>query len=89
MAYEPIWAIGEGGRPATVEELRQPFADLGHEYGSRTRGLLYGGSVNRDNAEDLLGIDHVTGLFIGRAAWQLPGYLRLLEMAANHPKAAG
>ncbi|KUI35564.1 L-erythrulose 1-phosphate isomerase [Mycobacterium sp. GA-2829] len=88
IAYEPIWAIGEHGRPATVEELRAPFADLHREYGGRTRGLLYGGSVNLDNAEELLGIDHVTGLFVGRAAWQLPGYLRLLAMAARHPKAA-
>jgi triosephosphate isomerase len=87
IAYEPIWAIGESGRPATVEELQEPFADLGREYGGRTSGLLYGGSVNLDNAEELLGIDHVTGLFIGRAAWQLPGYLRLLEIAAAHPKA--
>lgn len=89
LAYEPIWAIGESGRPATVEELREPFADLGREYSGRIRGLLYGGSVNLDNAEELLGIDHVTGLFIGRAAWQLPGYLRILEMAAAHPKATG
>ena len=88
IAYEPIWAIGENGRPATVEELKEPFADLGREYGSRTRGLLYGGSVNTDNAEDLLGIDHVTGLFIGRAAWQLPGYVRLLEMAAAQARPA-
>jgi triosephosphate isomerase len=88
IAYEPIWAIGESGRPATVEELRRPFSDLGREFGSVTRGLLYGGSVNLDNAEELLGIDHVTGLFVGRAAWQLPGYLRLLEVAAAHPKAA-
>ena len=88
IAYEPIWAIGENGRPASVEELSKPFADLGREYGGRTRGLLYGGSVNLDNAADLLGIAEVTGLFIGRAAWQLPDYLRLLEMAAAHPKAA-
>ena len=45
--------------------------------------------MNLDNAEDLLGIDHVTGLFIGRAAWQVPGYVKILEMAAAHPKAAG
>ncbi|MBU8807416.1 L-erythrulose 1-phosphate isomerase [Mycolicibacterium goodii] len=88
IAYEPIWAIGEHGRPATVEELRKPFADLGREYGGSTLGLLYGGSVNTDNAEELLGIDHVTGLFIGRAAWQLPGYVRILELAAAHPKAS-
>jgi triosephosphate isomerase len=87
IAYEPIWAIGESGRPATVEELKEPFAELGREYGGRTSGLLYGGSVNLDNAEDLLGIDDVDGLFIGRAAWELPGYLSLLELAAGHPKA--
>lgn len=87
IAYEPIWAIGENGRPATVDELREPFADLGREYGGCTMGLLYGGSVSTDNAGDLLGIDHVTGLFIGRAAWQLPGYLRILEIAAHHAKA--
>jgi L-erythrulose 1-phosphate isomerase len=89
IAYEPIWAIGEGGRPATVEELRAPFADLGHVYGGRTRGLLYGGSVNLDNAVDLLDVDHVTGLFIGRTAWQVSGYVKILEMAAAHPKATG
>ncbi|WP_308214998.1 triose-phosphate isomerase [Mycolicibacterium arabiense] len=87
IAYEPIWAIGESGRPATDKELRKPFADLGREYGSRTAGLLYGGSVGLDNAEDLLGIDEVTGLFIGRAAWRLAGYVRLLEIAAAHQKA--
>jgi triosephosphate isomerase len=87
IAYEPIWAIGDRGRPATVEEMRSPFADLGREYGGRTRGLLYGGSVNIDNARDLLGIDHVTGLFVGRTAWQLSGYRRLLEIAAAHARA--
>ncbi|MCG7595691.1 triose-phosphate isomerase [Mycobacterium sp. PSTR-4-N] len=89
IAYEPIWAIGDGGRPATVDELRQPFADLNEVYGGRVRGLLYGGSVNLDNAEDLLSIDSVTGLFIGRAAWELPGFLQLLDTAAAHPKATG
>ncbi|WP_422742050.1 triose-phosphate isomerase [Mycobacterium sp. WMMD1722] len=87
IAYEPIWAIGEHGRPATVEELREPFAELGREYGDRVQGLLYGGSVNRDNAAELLDIDHVDGLFVGRAAWELTGYLELLELAAAHPKA--
>ncbi|WP_061492621.1 L-erythrulose 1-phosphate isomerase [Mycolicibacterium phlei] len=81
IAYEPIWAIGEHGRAATIEELRQPFSDLGDEYGGRVRGLLYGGAGSEDNAEALLGIEHVTGLFIGRAAWRLPGYLRILETA--------
>lgn len=87
IAYEPIWAIGEHGRPATVEELVPAFTDLAREYGCRTGGLLYGGSVNVGNARDLLSIDHVTGLFVGRTAWQLRGYQQILEIAAAYAKA--
>ena len=81
IAYEPIWAIGEKGRPAAVEELLAPFAALGEVYSGTVAGLLYGGSVNLDNAADLLGIEHVTGLFVGRTAWNLEGYLELLRIA--------
>ncbi|MFC7376530.1 MULTISPECIES: triose-phosphate isomerase [unclassified Brachybacterium] len=84
IAYEPIWAIGEKGRPATVRELIEPFAALGEAYGGNVTGLLYGGSVNLDNAADLLGIEHVTGLFVGRTAWELEGYLELLRIAEAH-----
>ncbi|WDF33544.1 triose-phosphate isomerase [Arthrobacter agilis] len=83
IAYEPIWAIGEHGRPATVAELAEPFAALGQEYGGGVAGLLYGGSVSLDNATDLLGIDHVDGLFVGRTAWELDGYLQLLRRATG------
>ena len=84
IAYEPIWAIGEQGRPATVEELIEPFTALGEQYTGKVAGLLYGGSVNLDNAAELLGIEHVTGLFVGRTAWQLGGYLELLRIAQDH-----
>lgn len=87
IAYEPIWAIGEKGRPATVEELVEPFAALGGEYTGKVAGLLYGGSVNLDNAAGLLGIEHVTGLFVGRTAWELDGYLELLRIAEAHTAA--
>ncbi|GAA1141753.1 triose-phosphate isomerase [Nesterenkonia lutea] len=82
IAYEPIWAIGAQGRPAKVGELREPFDVLAHEYGGRTEALLYGGSVTPGNASELLGIPGVNGLFVGRSAWTLSGYLELLEVAA-------
>ncbi len=87
IAYEPIWAIGEKGRPATVEELVEPLAALGEKYTGKVAGLLYGGSVNLENAADLLGIEHVTGLFVGRTAWKLEGYLELLAIAQAHAAA--
>lgn len=74
-------------KPATVAELIEPFAALGAEYSGRITGLLYGGSVNLDNAAALLEIEHVTGLFVGRTAWQLEGYLELLQIAEAHAEA--
>lgn len=82
VAYEPIWAIGDHGRRASAEELREPFAALQQVYGQQVAGVLYGGSVNQENAVELLGIPGVDGLFIGRAAWEAEGYLQLLELAA-------
>lgn len=83
IAYEPVWAIGAAGRPADPDELRDPFASLAGSWGHRVAGLLYGGSVAPDNAAALLEIPHVSGLFIGRAAWQVDGYLALLDIAAE------
>ncbi len=89
IAYEPIWAIGAAGRPAEVHELEEPFAALREEFGGQragaggVAGLLYGGSVNLNNAEELLSMDAVDGLFVGRTAWELAGFIRLLEIAAG------
>ena len=82
IAYEPVWAIGDRGRPAAGEELVEPFAALRSHWGG-VAGLLYGGSVHQENAAELLAMDDVDGLFIGRAAWTLQGYLGLLELAAS------
>ncbi|WP_413735726.1 triose-phosphate isomerase [Sodalis sp. RH21] len=89
IAYEPIWAIGEQGVPATPEEAqaihRQLYHALAESYGAEIADrvpLLYGGSVNHDNALTLLALDHVDGLFVGRAAWEGESYRRLLDTIA-------
>ena len=45
--------------------------------------ILYGGSVNQGNAEETLRVPGVNGLFVGRSAWQVDGYLELLRIAAS------
>lgn len=83
LAYEPIWAIGEHGRPPEREDLARTFSVLADRYVGRVQAILYGGSVNHDNIKDILGIEGVGGLFIGRSAWTPEGYLKNLELAAE------
>lgn len=85
LAYEPVWAIGENGVPATSDyaDARQAeiIAVAGETLGQRVP-CLYGGSVNPDNCEELIRCPHVDGLFIGRSAWDVTGYLDILERCA-------
>lgn len=85
LAYEPVWAIGEGGIPAASDyaDARQAeiIAVAGNALGRRVP-CLYGGSVNPDNCEELIQCPHVDGLFIGRSAWVIDGYLDILGRCA-------
>lgn len=84
VAYEPIWAIGEHGREATPEDIVATVGAIADHVGDRVGSVLYGGSVNRENLTDILGVPGVGGVFVGRAAWTLTGYLALLDLAADH-----
>ena len=88
VAYEPIWAIGEAGRPATPREVAPVLDAVRDELarcsqGDGARALLYGGSVSPDNAGTLLDEVDVDGLFIGRAAWDVTGFLAFLRLAGD------
>jgi triosephosphate isomerase len=76
VAYEPVWAIGTAGVPASADYAEQIHAGIKSVLRAllgETIGLsipvLYGGSVNSQNAPELIGRDHIDGLFIGRSAW--------------------
>lgn len=86
LAYEPVWAIGEGGIPASVDYADARHAEIAAVVRSelgRSIPCLYGGSVNPDNCEELISSPHVDGLFIGRSAWQVEGYLDILARIAR------
>lgn len=85
LAYEPVWAIGDGGQPASPEyaDARQrEIAAVAREMLGRKVPCLYGGSVTADNCADLIVCPHIDGLFIGRAAWEVEGYLDILARCA-------
>ena len=82
VAYEPVWAIGEHGTPASPDDVVDVIRELAQIAGAG-RPILYGGSVNQSNAADLLAVPEVSGLFVGRAAWQVDGFLALADLAAS------
>ncbi|MBB4952160.1 triosephosphate isomerase [Agrobacterium vitis] len=86
LAYEPVWAIGEGGIPATADYADARHAEIAKVARSvlgRSIPCLYGGSVNPGNCEELISSPHIDGLFIGRSAWHVEGYLDILARVAR------
>ena len=73
VAYEPVWAIGVGARPASPDHVAGMHAAI-HEWRRSPEGasvdgpVIYGGSVDPVTAGALLGAEGVDGLFVGRAA---------------------
>ena len=85
FAYEPVWAIGEKGIPASAEyaDMQQALIkEVAGELLPATPPVLYGGSVNPGNTAELIVQPHVDGLFIGRSAWQAEGYIDILKRAS-------
>ena len=73
IAYEPIWAIGTGRIP-TMEAVATMHAALraalASRIGDEAQGMriLYGGSMNGDNAAELMAIADVDGGLVGGAS---------------------
>lgn len=85
IAYEPVWAIGVSGVPASAEYAAEKHAvirrTLVELFGAEANEipLLYGGSVNPDNAVELIVQPEIDGLFIGRSAWVAPRFNEIIR----------
>jgi len=73
IAYEPVWAIGTG-QSATPHEaqkmhsvIRMQLKESFSQDGDSIR-ILYGGSMNPENASDLISLEDVDGGLIGGAS---------------------
>lgn len=85
IAYEPVWAIGKNGVPASSDYaeskhkvIKDCLIELFGEEGTEIP-VLYGGSVNPENAAELILKPSIDGLFIGRSAWHADDFNAIIR----------
>lgn len=86
VAYEPVWAIGTGKTPTSVEiaemhaEIRKKLTDRFGEAANDVR-ILYGGSVKPANAAEILKLENVNGALVGGASLKAADFLAIIQAA--------
>jgi len=86
LAYEPVWAIGKKNSASTiyvsetVKIIREYFIKK-LSFSQNQIIIIYGGSVNKINAEKLLKINDLDGIFIGRSAINANNFINICKLA--------
>jgi len=87
IAYEPVWAIGTGlaATPDMVQEIhhsiRGKLVELYNPEIAAKLRIVYGGSVNKTNARELLNQDDIDGLLVGGASLDPDHFLAICRQA--------
>jgi triosephosphate isomerase len=84
IAYEPVWAIGTGltasaGDASAIHTVLR--SELREMIGTRSDDIpiLYGGSVNAENAASLLSAPEIDGLLVGGASVDPSSWLAIAQ----------
>ena len=88
IAYEPVWAIGTG-KNATPKEAEDVHATIREITGSifaqdsELIRIIYGGSVNGDNIDELLHMENIDGALIGGAGLDADSFVKIVKIAGE------
>jgi triosephosphate isomerase len=89
VAYEPVWAIGTGdfARPDDVwpvaSAIRMTIEELYGESAAGRVKVLYGGSVEPDNARAYLRLENIDGLLVGGASIHYEKFAAIVQAAQD------
>lgn len=89
IAYEPIWAIGTGktATPEMAQEvhthIRELLAGMYKESVARKISIIYGGSMNAQNAKSLLEQKDIDGGLIGGASLKARDFAKIVNIAVE------
>jgi triosephosphate isomerase len=85
VAYEPVWAIGTGktATPEQAEEIHDFIRQFlervyGKELAAEIR-VIYGGSVNPENAGSLMAKKDIDGVLVGGASLHLDSFRKIIH----------
>ena len=84
IAYEPVWAIGTG-KTATAQMAQEAIAHIREQvrtiFGEAAEAvrILYGGSVNPKNIDELMEQQDIDGVLVGGASLEIDSFARIVK----------
>ena len=82
IAYEPVWSIGTGVIPEK-EALIKTISFIKSRFIKKYPKILYGGSVNTNNADKLKKIPGIDGFLIGGASQNPKNFIDIIQKSIN------
>jgi len=86
FAYEPVWSIGTG-KVLINQDLKKQILNIkniiGKKFGKQKAKIIYGGSVNNKNINDLKQIIQLDGFLIGGASQSSKKFIDIIKKTIN------
>jgi triosephosphate isomerase len=78
IAYEPVWSIGTGLIPKP-NDLIKSVSFIKSKFGKKSPKILYGGSVNSGNINQLKNISTIDGFLVGGASQNAKKFIDIIK----------